>query len=170
MGVDKGTQTDKVFIIDKSHISHPEYDPRNVDENQLDILIITTCEDYYNIYNLLFEDIKEEYVDSKYSSPKNESYKYKLLEMYNFINEPVGKFYYHDDIKSEYNITRLKVPNEVDDKKVIFLYYDEKLNKIGFKSNYKLPEIIKIFSVKFMLEIERKIENEDIVAHMEKVE
>ena len=157
MSVDKGTQTDKVFIIDKSHISHPDYDPRNVVENQLDLLIITT-----------FEDIKEEYVDSKYSSPKNESYKYKLLEMYNFINEPIGKFYYHDDIKSEYNITRFKVPNEVDDKKVIFLYYDEKLNKIGFKSNYKLPEIIKIFSVKFMLEIERKIENEDIVAHMEK--
>ena len=90
--------------------------------------------------------------------------------MYNFINDPVGKFYYHDDIKSEYNITRFNVPNEVDDKKVIFLYYDEKLNKIGFKSNYKLPEIIKIFSVKFMLEIKRKIENEDIVALMEKVE
>jgi hypothetical protein len=170
MSVDKGVQTDKVFIIDKSHISHPDYDPRNVEKNQLDLLIITTCKDYYDIYNLLFDDIKKEYVDSKYSSPNNESYKYKLLEMYNFINDPVGKFYYHEDIKSEYKITRFKVPNEVDDKKVIFLYYDEILHKIAFKSNYKLPEIVKIFSVKFMLEIERKIENEEIVAVMEKIE
>jgi hypothetical protein len=167
MSVDKGTQTDKVFIIDKSHISHPEYDPRNVDENQLDILIITTCEDYYNIYNLLFDDITDEFIHSKYSSPNNTTYKYKLLEMYNFINDPVGKFYYHEDIKTEYNITPQNVPNEVDDKKVIYLFYDD--NKIKFKSNYKLPEIFKVLVVKCMLEIEPKIENENIIALMEKV-
>ena len=165
MSVDKAIQTDEVYIIDRSHISHPEYNPRNVSDNQMDLLIITTCEDYFNIYKLLFDDITDEYINSKYSSPNNATYKYKLLEMYNFINDPVGKFYYHDDIKSEYNITPQNVPNEVDDKKVIYLFYDD--NKIKFKSNYKLPEIFKIIVVKFMLEIQKKIESDDIVAAIE---
>jgi hypothetical protein len=164
--VDVGTQTDEVYIIDKTDINHPEYNPRNKAPNQIDLLIIITCEDYFNIYNLLFNDLSENYISQKFS-PQHSSYKFKLLEIFNFINDPIGKFYYNDDIESEYNITHDNVPNEVEDKKVIFIHYDAKTHKIQFKTNYLLPEIFKLLVVKFMLEIEKKIDKEDILKFIE---
>jgi hypothetical protein len=163
--VSVGTQTDDVHIVEPNDIDHPDYDPRNKSENQIDLLIIIKCPDYYNIYNLLFDDLTEEYISNKYSSHCKE-YKFKLLEMYNFTNDPVGKFYYHDNIESEYNITPQNVPNEVEDKKVIYIHYDDKNSKILYKTNYKLPEVFKLLSVKVMLEISLKIENEDIIKHI----
>ena len=110
--VDVGTQTDEVYIIDKTDINHPEYNPRNKAPNQIDLLIIITCEDYFNIYNLLFNDLSENYISQKFS-PQHSSYKFKLLEIFNFINDPIGKFYYNDDIESEYNILKQKTLSEL---------------------------------------------------------
>ena len=160
--VDVGTQTDEVYIIDKTDINHPEYNPRNKAPNQIDLLIIITCEDYFNIYNLLFNDLSENYISQKFS-PQHSSYKFKLLEIFNFIKNTIGKFYYNDDIK----LTHDNVPNEVEDKKVIFIHYDAKTHKIQFKTNYLLPEIFKLLVVKFMLEIDKKIDKEDILKFIE---
>ena len=164
--VDVATQTDDVHIIDKSDINHPEYNPRNKAPNQIDLLIIITCADYFNIYNLLFDNLDEKYISYKFSA-QNSVYKYKLLEIFNFIIDPIGKFYYNDDIESEYNITPDNVPNEIEDKKVIYIYYDHVNHKIQFKTNYLLPDIFKLLVVKFMLEIDKKIDKENILKFIE---